>query len=137
MGLLSRILGLSQTRPPADAGCWRYDSPRLEIALSRAPELQANGSAIRIEGRGLPVRVLVLRGPDGGYHAFRNKCTHAGRRLDVPTGQPLLECCSVGRSRFQYDGQCVSGPAKGPIGPLPVKVDGDRLIIELTSADRS
>lgn len=132
MGIFRRLLGICQTRPPADAGCWAVADGRIEILLDRAPELSRPGGAIRLEGPSLPQRVLVLHGEDGRFHAFPNRCTHLGhRRLDPLAGQTKIRCCSVGRSVFDYEGRNVSGPAPRPLEPLPVQVEGGKLVISL------
>jgi len=98
MGLFKRIFGISNTRPPRDAGCWKYSRGRVEIEWARAQELCKPGGAIRLEGRELPVKVLVVYGIDGQYHAFRNRCTFMGRRLDPIAGTATVCCCSLSRS---------------------------------------
>jgi nitrite reductase/ring-hydroxylating ferredoxin subunit len=131
MGFWSRILGICRTRPPADAGCWSYAPGELTLDLDRAPELESPGGAIRLEGNGLPGRLLVVHGGDGRFHVFRNKCTHGGRRLDPLPGQEAIQCCSVGKSTFDYAGQKISGPAKGELTALPVDRQGPRLVIRV------
>ena len=132
MGLFKRILGICATRPPADPGCWTFANGKIEIVLARAAELAQPGGAIRLEGRSLPRRVLVFRGDDGSYHAFPNRCTHAGhRRLDVLPGQGKVRCCSIGQSEFDYAGRRLAGSATESIAPLAVEVDGERLIVSL------
>jgi len=132
MWLLKRILGVCATPKPADAECWRYGDGRVEVDLKRAPELAKPGGAVRLEGRGLPVRVLVVRGEDGNCRAYHNQCTHlGGRRLDPLPGTQTLKCCSVGQSVFAPDGRNVSGPAPKPIAAFTVEVQGERLLIRL------
>ena len=131
MGLLKRIFGICDTRLPADSGCLKFSGSTVEIDLSRVPELEKSGSAIRLEGSGLPERILVLHGNDGGFHAFKNRCTHARRRIDPVAGESLIRCCSVGKSTFDYEGQVVSGMAKKPLNVFSVKSQDDKLIISL------
>ena len=131
MGIFSRILGLCKTKPPADPACWKFMDGKIEVDIARAPELKPRGGAVRLEGKGLPVRVLVFQGDDGGYHAVHNKCTHMGRRLDPLPGQTELECCSVNKSRFGYGGDKLNGPAKGAVTVFPVdRVDG-KIVVAL------
>ncbi len=131
MGLLQRLLGICTTPLPADAGCWRIAGGRLVIDLARAAELAAGEGALRFEGGGLPCRVLVVHAADGSYHAFRNRCTHGGRRLDLAVGEPALRCCSVGQSTFTLDGGHRSGPARGDLGVLPITASATELQVEL------
>ena len=129
--LLQRLFGIPQTGTPTDANCWRIEDGKLCIELDRAPELAEDFGAIRIEARDLPCRVLVMRDGKGEYRAFRNKCTHGGRRLDPVPGSETVCCCSVGTSTFDYQGKVLSGSAKEPIGSLAVEVVGRRLRIRV------
>jgi len=133
MGLLKRIFGICATQPPADAACWEVKDGQVEVKLSRAPELSTpGGGAVRLEGKGLSKRLLVMRGEDGRYLAFHNKCTHAGRRIDPLPGTDRVRCCSVSKSTFDESGRVVSGPAKGPLTPFPVTEEGDALLIAIS-----
>ena len=131
MGFLKRVLGICRTRPPADPDCWKPGDGKIEVDLAQAAELGEPGGAMRLEGSGLADRVLVLKAEDGAYHAFINKCTHAGRRLDPLPGEALVECCSVGKSRFDYAGERLAGSAKKAIKPLQVEGQTGKLIISL------
>jgi nitrite reductase/ring-hydroxylating ferredoxin subunit len=129
MGFFKRLLGISATRQPADMGCWQYVKGEITIDLSRAPELTLKGTAIRLEGRHLPVRILVVHGEDGIFYAFKNKCTHSGRRIDLLSGNKQLQCCSVSKSTFDYEGKKVAGPAKGPLVKLKTEVKDGKVVI--------
>lgn len=131
MGFFKRVLGICRTSPPADPGCWKAADGKIEVDLAQAAELGEPGGAMRLEGSGLSDRVLVLKAEDGAVHAFVNKCTHAGRRLDPLPGEAMVECCSVGKSRYDYTGERLSGSAKKAIKPLQVEEQAGKLIISL------
>jgi nitrite reductase/ring-hydroxylating ferredoxin subunit len=131
MKFIKRLLGISETHLPADPGSWSCTIESVQINLSRMPELGNPGTGVRLEGKGLDPRVLLIHGDDGQYHAFANRCTHMGRRIDTIAGSNTIECCSVSKSTFSYDGQPVGGAAKKPITPFSVTVEGDRLTITL------
>jgi hypothetical protein len=59
---LQRLLGISATSQPGIDDCWNYADGKLTIDLNRASELKTPGSAIRIEGKNIPKRVLVVWG---------------------------------------------------------------------------
>ncbi len=127
-----RILGIPATALPADPACWTYAGGRINVDLSRAPELAAPGGALRLEGNGLPARVLVVRGSDGAFHAVKNRCTHLGhRRLDPCPGGDGVQCCSVNKSTFDLSGKRISGPTRKPVTAYPVSEKDGRLIVEL------
>jgi len=131
MGIFSRIFGIPKTKPPQDPRCWQYSDGRLTVDLGRAGELSEKGGAVRIEGGGLPHRVLVIHGRDDNFHAFINRCTHAGRRLDPLPGRSEVQCCSVGKSTFDYQGDLMGGSAKEPIKTLALENKDGRLVVKL------
>jgi nitrite reductase/ring-hydroxylating ferredoxin subunit len=131
MAFFKRIFGICETKRPVDDTCWSLEESKISVDLSRASELRSAGGAFRLEGKGLPDRFLVLADGDGGYRAYRNRCTHAGRRLDPLGDSGEIRCCSVSKSSFDPDGNVRSGPAKGPLKSCRVIVAGDSLSIEL------
>ena len=132
MGFFAKIFGICSTPAPADGQCWSFADGKVEVDLGRATELSAPGGAVRLEGRPLPRRVLIVRAEDGSYHAFPNRCTHAGhRRLDHLPGEGRVKCCSVGQSTFDYQGQRLSGSASDPIKPFRVEEADGKLTIWL------
>jgi nitrite reductase/ring-hydroxylating ferredoxin subunit len=49
--------------------------------------------------------------------------------LDPVFGTGTVQCCSVGKSTYTYDGKKVYGPPIGSIKTFKVEVEGDRLIV--------
>jgi len=131
MSFFSRILGRCTTKPPLEADSWSFSSGRLELDLARTPELARPGGAVRLEGGGLPARVLVVKGLDGAFHAFLNKCPHGGRRIDPLADKDKVECCSVGKSTFDYQGGLISGSAKSDLKAYRVEEAENRLTVFL------
>jgi len=72
----------------------------------------------------------MIRGDDGEFYAFHNRCTHFGhRRLDPVPGTGTVQCCSVNKSTHTYDGKKVYGPPTGPISAFKVEMEEGRLIV--------
>lgn len=125
-----RILGDSATKEPAVADCWDYEDGKLVINLHEASELRTPGGAIRLEGKNIPVRVLVVCGENGEYRAYRNQCKHFGhRRLDPVPGTNTVQCCSINKSTFDSSGNKIFGPAPHSINFYPVEKDQEKLIV--------
>jgi nitrite reductase/ring-hydroxylating ferredoxin subunit len=131
MGFFKRLFGICRTQPPTDPGCWELAEGGVAVDLGRASELERKGGAIRLEGGGLGRRLLVFRGEDDAFHAFENRCDHGGRRLDPLPGAERIECCSMGKSTYDYSGNRISGAAKGPVKVLEVERTGDKLLIKV------
>ncbi len=131
--ILQRILGLPATPKPANPQCWSYAQGLLSIDLALAPELASPGGALRFEGSGLPKRILVFMADDEKYYALHNRCTHLGhRRLDPVPEENKVQCCSVGQSSYDLQGNNLSGPARHPIQTYDVRVENNSLLIEVS-----
>ena len=128
-----RLLGKPVTSGPKDPNCWSYSDGKLSIDLKNAPELEKPGGALRFEGGNLPVRLLVFFGEDKKYHAFRNRCTHMGhRRLDPVPGTDTVQCCSINKSTYDYEGRKIYGPAPDPIINYATTLDNGRLVVTIS-----
>jgi cytochrome b6-f complex iron-sulfur subunit len=124
------IAGICKTQP-LNPELWSKSDNTVTIKLGQVPELQLPGGAVYIKGADLKRPILIVRGNDNSYHAFRNRCTHGGRKLDPVEGKPVLRCCSVNHSTFDFDGNKLTGPAKGPIQVYKTEVQNDNLVIEV------
>ncbi|RPH50239.1 MAG: Rieske (2Fe-2S) protein [Desulfobacteraceae bacterium] len=131
MDILKKIFGICETKRPEDSGCWIVSGGRVEIDLKRARELSNQGGAIRLEGKSLADRILVIRGDKGRFYAYKNKCTHMGRRIDPLPGSQDIRCCSVMGSRFGITGEVVSGPAKKALKIYEVTIENNKLHIDI------
>ncbi len=129
--LIQRIFGICATKPPADPSCFKFENDMVIVDLAKVPELEKQDSAVRLEGKNLPKRILVVNGADGKYHAFVNKCSHAGRRFDPIPGETRVQCCSVGKSTFDYSGTLLSGSAKKDIQITNIEEEDGKLMIRL------
>ena len=72
-----RIQGNPRTKDIAIEDSWTYSNGSLILDLSKLPEFNTLGSAVRIEGEILSDPILLVLGDDGNYYAFKNACTHA------------------------------------------------------------
>ena len=124
-------MGIPLTDEPENPNAWTYAEQIVTVSLSQIPELTPTGSAVRIEGESLPQSLLVVHGDDNNYYAYKNACTHAGRKIDPIAGTLTLECCSASGSTFDYDGNVLSGPASAPLTLYPVTVNAGELVIDL------
>ena len=127
-----RLLGRPATPEPADPGCWEYNDGRVLIDLDRAGELAKAGGSIRLEGRNLPQRILVIKDDNGRFGAYHNCCGHGGRRLDLLPGSGAIQCCSLGKTTHDLDGKVLSGPSEKDMVRFSVSVENNRLTVNLS-----
>jgi nitrite reductase/ring-hydroxylating ferredoxin subunit len=123
---------ISMSPLPKDPGCQSATAERLEIELERAPELAAPGGALRLEGEGLPDRILVVHCTDGRFRAYRNHCACGGFRVDPVPGEEKIRCCTLMQSTYDYEGRRLSGSAKKDLDLLPLEQVEGTLKIDLT-----
>jgi len=135
MEFLKRLFGICKTKKAADESSWQIheqiNGQTIKVELARVPEISQPGGAVRLEGKNLKARVLVIYGENCQYYAYKNQCTHMGRRLDPLKGNNRIQCCSVSKSTYDYTGQPVAGPVEKPLHALPVYVENGQLIISM------
>ena len=128
--IFQRILGIPATAKPKNPDCFSFENGVFTIYLDKAPELDRPGGALRVEGGGAPFRLLVIRDDEGQFRAFENRCSHLGhRRMDPVPGAGTIQCCSVNKSTYGYDGKVLSGPAPKPLNVLKVEKKGNTLLV--------
>jgi nitrite reductase/ring-hydroxylating ferredoxin subunit len=93
----------------------------------------------RLHRRGKPVEGFIVNA-NGSYHAYVNRCPHAGTSLDLWPNEFLTEdgrhliCATHGAIFEQQTGLCVEGPCPGAsLDRLPVERDGSSLIVRCPS----
>lgn len=124
------VAGICKTEPLAE-NLWERNEGKVAVNLAGVPQLQQQGGAVYLQGKGLERPLLLVRSKDGSIACFENRCTHMGRKIDPsPEGDELV-CCSVSHARYGLDGSKVSGPAKGPLKAYTAETEGDRLVISL------
>jgi len=128
-GFVKAILGRCETQQLA-RNLWSIEDTTLKVKLDEVPQLSQSGGAVYLDSQELKASVLLVRNGDR-YLAFANKCPHAGRKLDPVPEKPLLRCCSLSHSTFDYEGRKIGGPAKGPLTQHSVEVAGNELLVRL------
>jgi nitrite reductase/ring-hydroxylating ferredoxin subunit len=80
----------------------------------------------------------------GSFHAYVNRCRHMTTPLDFVRYQFFTEdgrhliCLTHGALYDPESGLCVDGPCKGQsLYPLPVRVDGDEVLVGCPAGDLS
>ena len=102
----------------------------FQAACSRSA--LAPATAIRVVLDGVPV--AVVRDEDGDVHAIGDTCSHA----EVSLSQGEVEDCAIEcwlhGSRFDlHTGKPLALPAIRPIPVYPVQLDGDAVLVDVTT----
>jgi nitrite reductase/ring-hydroxylating ferredoxin subunit len=129
--VIKRLFCISVTSPVSDPGSLTFAADSITIDLGRAPELAAEGGAMRLESESLPDRIIVVHGIDDQYYAYGNHCACGGFRIDPVPGERKIRCCTLAQSTFDYEGNRLSGSAKDPLTTYPVTCEGPTVRIDL------
>ncbi len=113
--------------------------PEWSTAIADVPS--GASAKFRLRWRGGDVEGFVVNF-DGRFHAYVNRCAHAGTPLDwwpneFFTDDGRLLVCATHGALFQPDtGRCAGGPcAGGALWPLTVRVEGDRMVVSARPED--
>jgi|GEM_PF-3942118 len=96
---LQRLFGISATKKPSDTGCWRVSGKRIELDLSKCPELTVTGGSVRLDGGGLETSVLVVQDAEGGTMLLK-MCVLTENGHSIPCRERLP--CSVAASGLRH-----------------------------------
>jgi len=95
-----------------------------------------HSATFRLRFRGKLVDAFIVN-VNGSYHAYVNRCPHAGTSLDLWPNEFLtddgryLMCSTHGAIFEQHTGLCVEGPCPGArLESLPVELDGASLVVK-------
>lgn len=129
---LSLILGGLGAVLAALAGypLWRFllphstDDANASVTVKREDLLYEEATFITYKGR----PAVVLQTAPGEFVALSAVCTHLGCIVKwLPEANEFLCPCHGGR--FSPQGEVLAGPPPKPLESLPVKLEGDLLII--------
>jgi cytochrome b6-f complex iron-sulfur subunit len=71
---------------------------------------------------------VIINRPDKGYFAFSRICTHLGCLVEYSKSNLRFICpCHAGV--YDLDGNVVSGPPPKPLTAIPLKIEGETIII--------
>jgi nitrite reductase/ring-hydroxylating ferredoxin subunit len=105
-------------------------------------DVPPGGSAkFPLHWRGAKVEGFVVNF-DGRFHAYVNRCSHAGTPLDWWPNEffsddgRLLICATHGAVFEPDSGRCAGGPCSGSaLWPLAVRVEDDQVIVSVRPED--
>ena len=107
----------------------RSDAQR--IALCASTELVDGGIAVAFDvcHRGQNLRAFAVRHA-GRVHAYLNRCTHVAMEMDLREGHFFddsgcrLICATHGALFAPDTGECLGGPARGPLLKVVLSEEG-------------
>ena len=92
-------------------------------------------ATFRLNRRGKAIDGFIVN-VNGSYHAYVNRCPHAGTTLDLWPNEFMTDdgrfliCSTHGGIFEQHTGLCVEGPCPGArLEMLTVEVDGDSVVV--------
>lgn len=84
------------------------------------------GSRFQVVHQGFPAE--LRRAGDGTVTALSLLCTHTACRVDWQPERQIYRCtCHEGL--FDADGEVLAGPPERPLRRLPVRVEGDEVVV--------
>jgi nitrite reductase/ring-hydroxylating ferredoxin subunit len=111
-----------------------WSAPAAEVPPGAAAKFPVNWRGTKVEG--------FVVNFDGRYHAYVNRCAHAGTPLDwwpseFFTDDGRLLICATHGALFEPDsGRCAGGPCGGSaLWPLVARVEDGQVIVSVRPED--
>ena len=82
---------------------------------------------------GTQIPLAITRVSDASVVAVTRICTHLGCTVNLPAEPGGTLNCPCHGSRFQANGQVVTGPALTPLTSYPAVIQGNQVIVTLPS----
>lgn len=74
------------------------------------------------------IPVMIINRPEKGFIAFSRTCTHLGCLIEFSRNSQKIVCpCHAGT--YDLDGMVESGPPPKPLTSVPLRIEGDTIII--------
>ena len=74
------------------------------------------------------IPAIIINRPDKGFIALSRECTHLGCIVEYDHGKQRLICpCHAGS--YDLEGAVISGPPPKPLTAIPLKIEGENLVI--------
>jgi cytochrome b6-f complex iron-sulfur subunit len=98
------------------------ETKKLIISKNEIP----SGNAKDIIFRNTPA--VIINRPDKGFIALSRVCTHLGCLVEYDRGKQRLICpCHAGN--FDLEGNVLSGPPPKPLPAIPLRIEGENIVI--------
>lgn len=118
--------GSTDTQPTAAGSAAPQTSPATSgEALTAAAEVPLEGGVIVDSGQ---TKVVITQPQPGEFVGLSAVCPHQGCLVNEVTDQMIV--CPCHGSEFSIaDGSVIQGPATTGLTSVPVKVDGDQIVL--------
>lgn len=94
------------------------DNDDVTLKLDTKSPLSKIGGTLNFEYKG--DKILVLRKSESEFIAFSAICTHKGGAINYDEKSKQL-VCPLHNSRFDSNGQNISGPSRQPLSTFPIE----------------
>jgi cytochrome b6-f complex iron-sulfur subunit len=84
------------------------------------------GEAKNIIFQSMPA--VIVNRPDKGFIAFSRVCTHLGCLVEYHRGLRRF-ICPCHAANFDLEGSVISGPPPKPLAIIPLRIDGENIVI--------
>ena len=126
------ISGVGATPSIAPGAYEIGEDKSIRICLEKVPELARIAGSVKIVDANIQDALIVVREAEDVYVAASIQCTHRGVEVEYRAEDRCFQCASLGGSRFNINGEKVSGFASGPLKTYPLSREASTLVIRLS-----
>jgi nitrite reductase/ring-hydroxylating ferredoxin subunit len=108
-----------------------FDSGKIIVDLSRAPQLRRTSAAFSLVDEGRKLNLILIHVRRGLYVALDRSCTHGGAQCTFNPKRHTLQCTSLNHAEYDLQGTLLHGRTHGNLKTYVTKASGETVEIWL------
>ena len=118
--------------PQLSSEQYAIEGNNLSVFLDKIPELKKIASSVKIYDSKLDDKLIIAKKSETEYISASLLCTHAGGEVEYMADKGTFNCVSISGSKFDLEGQVVSGPAEKQLTVYSNTLNDQMLQIQLS-----
>jgi nitrite reductase/ring-hydroxylating ferredoxin subunit len=127
--LLPQTGNTHQIHPPAYEITESNKKVEIIIDMRKAPELQKEGSAVKIVDSRIKDRIIIANTAENDFKALSISCTHNGAEVEYKHDQKIFKCVSFNRAEFSLDGRSIDRMNLTALTSYSIRRQNEKVII--------
>lgn len=117
--------------PEISSDCYVVEKNQLIINLTDVKALSVDGGSALVSDERLDNKILIANTGNESFRVVSSHCTHRDKALRYNHEAGRFECSSMGRAKYDLDGNAKSGMAEGNLQVYNFTIIQNRMTVSL------